>query len=601
LCPVDNGQRSATGCVATAMAQILKYHNWPDCGVGSHSYVCKTLKQELSFDFGATTFEWDHMQNTYTSSNSSNFTNNRAVATLLYACGVASDMDYSAGGSGAIVKTALNGMINYLKIDKGASIQQRSWYNITEWEDLMYENLANCGPIMYYGAADRYNAHEFVCDGYSNDGYFHINWGWGGMSDGYFLLTALDPALQGIGGSSGGYNLWQTAVIGIRPANETSEYAQLISSGSNLRGEGGNKSVTVKGSFYNESLVALNDVVLGVKIDNRFYPGLSMSEPLSSGHGVGQFSVRLTDLSEGTYHVYPAFKTSIADWQLMKCSYNNANYFDITVGADGNITVKNISTSINLGLKNLICNTPFSPGKRFNVTATITNNGSTEFYDDILLIMNGGDIPLTLSRVRVDLLPGTSEDLKIEAFSPDDGTPGSYSLMCARISDSKNIAIGTPTGISVKASQPADLNIKSASIRNATAVDPENITFDLVVNNPGGYYYGPLTAYLFPDGAPSLDYIDSPSFMIEEGAEDMHLTFTGSFPDALPLKRYVVNFYYYTFGGDKIIYHAYPSFTTRGESGIGEINSDSDVIAIEICTLPGVRIPPPADVTAIDS
>ena len=126
---------------------MLKSHNWPKQGTGINTYTSKNLGIELSFDFGATAFDWDNMVDIY-DSNATDAQKN-AVATLSYACGVASNMNYALSGSAADVKTALKGMIEYMNIDKGASIQQRKWYTLNEWEDLIYTTLSEYGPVMY--------------------------------------------------------------------------------------------------------------------------------------------------------------------------------------------------------------------------------------------------------------------------------------------------------------------------------------------------------------------------------------------------------------------------------------------------------------------
>lgn len=218
-CPEVNGEHCVTGCVATALAQVMKYHNWPAKGTGSNSYTSKTIGQTLTVDFANTTYDWDNMANVYNSSSTA--AQNAAVATLMYSCGVAVDMDYTTSESGAQSFDAAKAMITYFGYDKGIAFLSRDYYGIDEWNDVVYDQLANYGPVQYSGQSNT-GGHSFVCDGYSSDGYFHINWGWGGMSDGYFLLTALNPESQGIGGSTSGYNFDQDIIANVKPATGTS-------------------------------------------------------------------------------------------------------------------------------------------------------------------------------------------------------------------------------------------------------------------------------------------------------------------------------------------------------------------------------------------
>lgn len=232
LCPVYNESehtRCATGCVATAMAQIMKFHEWPVKGKGSNSYRCYNYTYgidfgTLSMNFGDTTFDWANMTDRYNSSSTQE--QKDAVATLMYACGISVNMGYGPS-SGAQSTEPAWAFVNNFDYDKGTTYYLRDYFSGSEWEEMMYNELAARRPIMYDGVTDNREGHEFVCDGY-RDGYFHINWGWGGMSDGYFLLSALDPGVQGTGGATSGFNFQQGATIGIqRPVNGSKDGAML--------------------------------------------------------------------------------------------------------------------------------------------------------------------------------------------------------------------------------------------------------------------------------------------------------------------------------------------------------------------------------------
>lgn len=186
-----------TGCVATAMAQVINYHKYPEKGIGSNSYTTTTSGLSVSFNFGATTFDWDNMADIY--SLSSTAEQKTAVATLMKACGVSVNMDYGTGASGAMSAFVPAALVNYFGYDKATAYRERIWFSGQEWEDLVYNELATVGPVYYGGTTARNEGHAFVCDGYRADGFFHINWGWGGQSNGYFRLSALDPSSHGIG------------------------------------------------------------------------------------------------------------------------------------------------------------------------------------------------------------------------------------------------------------------------------------------------------------------------------------------------------------------------------------------------------------------
>ena len=176
-----------TGCVATAMAQLMKYWNWPTTGTGEHSYHWNG--QILSANFGETTYEWDNMLDSYGGVGVTQ-EQKEAVATLMYHCGVAVNMMYEPGGSGAYsqdVPEAINAYFSYS--DHATHISKGGSYD--EWIALLKSNIDQHIPLYYSGQSPD-GGHAFVCDGYDADDLFHFNWGWGGSSNGYFLIDGED-------------------------------------------------------------------------------------------------------------------------------------------------------------------------------------------------------------------------------------------------------------------------------------------------------------------------------------------------------------------------------------------------------------------------
>lgn len=191
------------GCVATSIAQIMNYHQWPDQGVSKHSFVHPTYGLQTA-DFGSTTYNWG-LPNTGDNTN-------RDVAKLSRHCGVAVDMNYAPDGSGSQIFYLIYVLPNYFKYDQ-TTIQSvyKADYTDVNWIALLKSELDANRPIEYAGSSTASGGHAFVCDGYNSSNQFHFNWGWSGSSDGYFSLTNLNP---------GGYNFNdnQHAVIGIKPA-----------------------------------------------------------------------------------------------------------------------------------------------------------------------------------------------------------------------------------------------------------------------------------------------------------------------------------------------------------------------------------------------
>lgn len=226
-CPqfFDTGETCVTGCVATAMAQIMYYHrvrSVRSVQADIPGYTCATDWE----NYGKMTvqgipknspIDWNDMTDTYNSRSTD--AAKRAVANLMKYCGVSVEMDYgrsSTGGSGAVSQHVVTALKKYFGYDAGASYVYRSNYSNDAWDELIYNELANGRPVHYSGRGTS-GGHAFVCDGYDGDGYYHFNWGWGGYCDGNFLLSDLTPPGFGIGSNGGGFNDKQGAIIGAKP------------------------------------------------------------------------------------------------------------------------------------------------------------------------------------------------------------------------------------------------------------------------------------------------------------------------------------------------------------------------------------------------
>ncbi|MDD4603469.1 MAG: C10 family peptidase [Bacteroidales bacterium] len=208
LCPSASGGQCGhvwTGCVATAMAQIMKYHNFPPQGVGQHTYTDPTYGLQTA-DFGNTIYDWSSMPNSVTSSNV-------AVATLMYHDGVSVEMQYGTSGSGAFSENVPNALKNYFNYSPDIDIKYKDSYaNVDDFKSLLRADLDASLPI-YYSGSNTTEGHAWVCDGYRmSDGKFHFNWGWSGSSNGYYAIGNLNP-----GGST--FNLNNTVVLHIKPYN----------------------------------------------------------------------------------------------------------------------------------------------------------------------------------------------------------------------------------------------------------------------------------------------------------------------------------------------------------------------------------------------
>lgn len=231
LCPLalnGNGQyeHCVTGCVATAMAQVIKFWNHPAVGLSWNSYYPNngnptyygTVLGLQEVYFYNTHYDWNHMPNAPTTSSPA--VEQNAVATLMYHCGVAVNMMYdisSVGGSGAYSNDVPNALKNYFNFSNSVNGKYRVYYTDDEWKTLLKNELDSNRPI-YYSGSGTGGGHAFVCDGYDSDDLFHFNWGWGSHCDGFYAINNIAPGTGGIGsGSTGDFNNSNYAIFGIEP------------------------------------------------------------------------------------------------------------------------------------------------------------------------------------------------------------------------------------------------------------------------------------------------------------------------------------------------------------------------------------------------
>lgn len=189
-CPKDDEgpcHCALAGCVATSMAQVMKYWNYPEHGTGSHSYN-SYLYGTLSANFGATTYQWEEMLESLNA-------DNEYVAILIYHCGVSVDMNYGAMASGALHQSIPPAMSSYFGYGTSHNLF-RDDYPYDEWVAMMRDALDMGIPILYAGTDGGSQGHSFICDGYDDNGLFHINWSWGGVLDGWFSIDNLQTYNQ---------------------------------------------------------------------------------------------------------------------------------------------------------------------------------------------------------------------------------------------------------------------------------------------------------------------------------------------------------------------------------------------------------------------
>lgn len=611
MCPRESdGSRCVTGCVATAMAQIVNYHRLPaGNGTGTASVTCDG--KVYSFDFENETFDWDNMLDVYGGKGSYTQTEADAVAKLMFACGVSVDMDYGPNESGAVNDNVAYALTDHFGFDKGVVIARRNWFGLEEWNDYIYAQLRDYGPVQYSGRNDG-SGHSFVCDGYDRDGFFHINWGWGGLSDGYFRLTALDPDTQGIGGSVSGYNLTQSVIANICPPKEVSHPAYTMYMDDNLAALDGNNYVIDKvrlgttfylyGGFYNGSISEAN-VVFAYRLEptdgsaptyNQIY-----SNPISlkPNYGYKTLPVALSSkLAGGQYRLYPVWKLENSDeWQDYRMPVTSARYLSLSV--EGNTVSISFDRPPLLEAEVTSWNTPCFLGKPVGVSVRLKNPSSNEFLGSVLAVLvdqYGTPVGKGL-QLAVDMQGGETSDITYSsAFVPVDDysslTPGNYQYV---LCDNSLRTLSPFYDITLKAA-PAGQGTLSCDRFTFTgdshAADNMALTLNAHITCTSGYYIGEVVAWIYEEGESApVGRLYSGTQYISEGTS-ADVVFAGAVPDLEARHTYRARLHDgngWIKNGDS--YAPTVVFTVGDPSGVIGIETN-EVLSREFYTLSGTKV-----------
>lgn len=470
-CPMDNGYRTLTGCVATAMAQVIKYHGYPEKGTKNFSYTWNG--QKLSYRFGDADFKYDDMLNEYDYGYTEAQAN--AVADLMYACGVSVKMNYSSGASSAYSRDIAYALRFLFEYDGTTRFLKRDYYSAAQWDDIVYEELAAGRPVLYSGATPE-GGHQFVCDGYRN-GYFHINWGWGGSSDGYFMLSLLNPSDQGAGSFEGGYNSFQDIVCGIQPGKSTTPYWYPIYASGGIQVAGVNGSIveinTTRGGVYNYSPEVfspnfyLKCVPVGATEDKAILSRpmkLSFQKgSMENVYGYNKFGVYTPgSLPEGKYRAYIVFETVKGFMEPLLVPYGEADYIDLTVDAEGNysFTTAIPEKSAIIQVSSLQPVNGVKGGEVSDFKMQVKNLGELDYSGPVTVKAFKADSEVWSTQLNIDVAKG---EIKETTVTLNLQLPvGEYELICY-----------DKAGKQVSAAFPIDIS------ESTVAQKPEAITLDI--------------------------------------------------------------------------------------------------------------------------
>lgn len=437
-----------TGCVATAMAQVLYYHEYPDNCPALPAYTI-TSKGWTIKELPATTFEWDKMRETYNGDETGESA--EAVAKLMRYCGQAVNMKYNLGASSAhLFGDVLTEVFGY---SKNIRELYRDPYTTSQWEEMIYAELAANRPVLYSGQAADGGGHQFIIDGYDGNGLFHMNWGWGGMSDDYFVLSLANPNNQGAGGSqtNSAYQFDQSALFGVEPGNaEEVQMPQFESHIGSMKTTVYNRAnadvdftnVQFDGAVYIHYKASTTDV--NVQFGwalcqngqiKQVVP--STSEILNAGEtysGTGPYTDTEATLGAGLplgkYEVCQVYKLDEdAAWSLCSYYWNPSPYtqsmyrtaFLVADVTETTLTVRQTVPSFKVN--NITAAEYPSTGSPLDVTLNVTNDGET--YEQVVRLWTQKEGEATWTYVaeatrRID--PGMTDDINMSYVPTAAGT-----------------------------------------------------------------------------------------------------------------------------------------------------------------------------------
>lgn len=334
LCPeYAPGRHCKTSCVATAMAQVMRYHRYPARGIGKKSIEWKygSLSETLSADFAATEYQWDLMLDNYVGA----YTDAEAdaVATIMYQCGIAADAEYTPA-SGAYIDDAFRAAIDHFGYARESVLADREYFDDTVWAELVMDAIAAGYPVYYGGYTSSYLGHAFVVDGYDKRGYVHVNWGFGSSSDGYYPLSGLKPYVYG-----------QSAMLFYPTKPESGQSWMVCSSngvlvdGSEVSREDGVLKVNIDMRNYTgyAPSVSFGLRLVDVKGDVSYLSGQRLRMPDNRYVALEGFTVDVSwiDQADGVYEATPVYRLTASDpWQPVKLTRTDVpDSFSLTITA----------------------------------------------------------------------------------------------------------------------------------------------------------------------------------------------------------------------------------------------------------------------------
>lgn len=484
------GGTCPTGCVATATAQVLRYHQHPAMANGSISYeytASNGTLQHLEADFDSVALEWQYMIRDYSSNNGGGtgkggtiggYTARQAeaVAKLMWVCGYGSRMMYNPAGSGTFDFEAARCLVDFLDMNPGLWVARRRYNTAAQWDELIYNELQNHRPVIYVGADGTVSGHCFVADGYKN-GTYHINWGWGGSSDGYFRLENL------VTGGWWGYDFtWDMgALIDVRPNDGTGTLTpQLaLNSGSfctdrdlysrtddemvQVSSEPGSENTEEQNCkyFWNFTPGAMPQTEPGIRLvslDNPADTAYATADAMDIevGQRIKHYDIPASRFPEGNWKGDMGFRAPDGQWYEIPVELIGRRELTFEVTPDQvKVTGLDQNPNLNVTVSNLSVPASFRTGSYVSISAKLTNHGDPIYTtvfpqiqgvdgrvywaDPTIVLLNTGSYKTITSDSRFR----HEDEFTGEADYPE---PGTYTF---RLATDGGLTLGEPRTVSV--------------------------------------------------------------------------------------------------------------------------------------------------------
>lgn len=529
-CPVIGGLHAPVGCVGLANAMVMYFHKYPEKGVGSVSYTASGTT--ISYNFEEHTFDYDIMLPYYTNTIDDEETeeSQKAVADLCFAAAAGLESKFTSTGTAASLSyTTFSNRFQYPT--DGLGLLSRDYFDIEEWEDIVYEELSNGRPVVY-GGKNGSLGHAFVIDGYK-DGLFNINWGWFGDSDGYFKLTSLRPGQGGTGSNSdNNYSVQQEIVRGVRRPDMPAASPLFIAS--ELTFNQDDETFTLSGL---SSKSGYKDIILGLEVcDNATNGKIYIVDSNNQVNTIAKatdcsFNVDFSSLGNGTYRLRPVMKLAASekesdnfnDWYPVYCNLKKNRFCDVEI-ENGKIKTSELGSDVNYSIvfDNLQLITPIIVGENTGFTLDARNNGNTFLASVKKKVYRRGtdeDVSGTdTGRENVGLEPGASATIPM-ALNTTVRTPGEYDIQIVDPDDdqicySARIPITVLSTTNAKIINGVRYIVTSEENMTAMAIKGGTITAEITilpsVNFDGKDYTVEIVGTLFGNTSSTIRKVNLP-------------------------------------------------------------------------------------------